>query len=266
MKIIFLVIFSILSIVASAKKEERNIQLKSVRGEYSLVLNVSDVTGREAVHLAREQTKRNAIEKACGVKVNIWEQIETSSVGDVLNSLSINQIDGEIVEFNIVEEGCHPSPSRPSEMVFYCIADVVVKKGGTPDPNFTVLVSGIRAMYYSGELLQFEVRPHQDCFMNIFLLENETTGYLLYPNSYDKSRMFRAEETFKIADAPNYEFMLQKNKNLKKEINRLAFVFTKEERRFDANITSRKEIERWMAAIPNDQKYIHFSVIEIRDK
>ena len=54
--------------------------------------------------------------------------------------------------------------------------------------------------------------------------------------------------------------------DLEKEINRLVFVFTKTERPFDEEETSRAEIEKWMAKIPNDQKYLHFSVIEIRDK
>jgi hypothetical protein len=44
-----------------------------------------------------------------------------------------------------------------------------------------------------------------------------------------------------------------------------VFVFTKTERPFNEEETSRAEIETWMAKIPNDQKYIHYALIEIRD-
>lgn len=267
MKIILCVICSILCIgnIYAKNVEEKNVRVKSIRGEYSIVLNVSDITGREAVQLAREDAKRKAIEKVCGSRISIWDQVETSSAGDVFNSLSINQIDGEIVEFTIIEEGYAQSQSRASETVFYCIADVVVKVGCTPDPNFKISVSGLKSVYYTGDVLQFEILPYQNCYMNIFLLENESTGYLIFPNTYDKSRLLIAEHKFKIADTPNYEFVLQKNAKLKKEINRLVFVFTKEERRFSEQMTSRQEIEKWIASIPNDSKYIHFSIFEIRD-
>lgn len=266
MKFILSVVFALVFINSSiAKNDEKIIDVKSIRGEYAIVLHLSDVTGREAVQLAREDAKRKALEKVCGSKISIWDQIETSSAGDVFNSLSINQVDGEIVEFYVVEEGCNQSPVRPSETIFYCIANASVKRGVRPDPSFTMSVTGLKSVYYTNDLLQFEVLPHQNCYMNIFLLENESTGYLLYPNSYDKSRMFVANNRFKIADAPNYEFVMQKNPKLKKEINRLVFVFTKEQRNFDSQVTSRQEIEKWIASIPNDSKYIHFAIIEIRD-
>ena len=202
----------------------------------------------------------------CGVKVSIWDQMETSSAGDTFNSLSVNQIDGEIVEFSVVEEGYYASEARSSETVFYCVANVKVKKSSAPDPNFFVSVNGLKSVYYTGEELLFDITPHQNCYMKIFLLEDEDVGYLLYPNEYDKESALAADKKWAIADSPYYSFVMQKNSKKNKEINRLVFVFTKVEYGFNAQITSRSAIEKWIATISNDQKFIHMAVIEIRDR
>ena len=262
---IITIIFAILISSNIFAQKEKISTLKSVRGEYSVILEYSDVTGREAMQLAREDAKRKAIEKVCGTRINIWDQMESSSAGDVFNSLSINQIDGEIVEFEVKEEGHIQSSTRSSETIFYCIADIKVKKGVDPDPDFYIAVDGLKSVYYAGESLLFSVMPYRDCYMKIFLLEDEKCGYTLYPNAYDRARLLQANKAFNISDSPYYEFELQKSGTQSKEINRLVFVFTKTERPFNERETSRAEIERWIAKIPNNQKFIHFAIIEIRD-
>ena len=239
--------------------------IKSIRGEYSVILTHSDVTGREAMQLARENAKRKALEKVCGSRISIWDQMETSSAGDVFNSLSVIQTDGEIVEFSIIDEGHKQSQVRDIETIFYCIADVKVKKSSNYDPSFNVTVNGLKSVYYTKELLLFDIVPYQNCYMKIFLFEDNNTGYMLYPNSYDRSQLLPANKKFSIANS-SYEFELQKKPNTDKELNKLVFVFTKNDRPFNEQITSRSEIEKWIATIPNDQKYLHFAIIEIRDK
>ena len=262
---IITILFAILISLCSFAQKEKIFSLKSVRGEYSVILEYSDVTGREATQLAREAAKRKAIEEVCGTRINIWDQMESSSAGDVFNSLSINQIDGEIVDFEVIEEGHRQSSTRSSETIFYCTANVKVKKGVEPDPDFYIAVDGLKSVYYAGESLLFSVMPYRDCYMKIFLLEDEKRGYTLYPNEYDRVRLFPANKTFNISDSPYYEFELQKGTTQSKEINRLVFVFTQTERPFNERETSRAEIEKWIAKIPNDQKFIHFAIIEIRD-
>ncbi len=250
---------------AFAQPEKVHI-VKDVRGEYSVVLSLSDVTGREAMQLARDDARRKALEKVCGVKVSIWDQIETSSAGDTFNSLSVNQIDGEIVEFSVVKEGYYASETRSTETIFYCVANVKVKKSRAPDPNFLVSVNGLKSVYSMGDELLFDVTPNQNSYMKIFLLENENIGYLLYPNEYDKDSALVADKKWSVVDSPYYSFVMQKNLETKKEINRLVFVFTKSEYDFDNQVTSRAMIEKWIATIPNDQKFIYMTIIEIRDK
>ncbi len=263
-RIILLSLLSLFAIELYAQREKT--RTVTVRGEYSVVLEYADVTGREAMQLAREDAKKKALEEVCGTRLNIWEQMEVSSVGDVFNSLAINQIDGEIVEFDVVDEGHQVSPARQSETIFYCEAKVRVKRGLAPDPRFTAVVSGIKSVYLAGETLQFTVTPRQDCYMKIFLLEDNHTGYLLYPNQYDRFSRLTANKVFDIASSPYYEFELTKSSPLPQEVNRLVFVFTKTERAFNEEITSRAEIEKWIATLPNDRKFLHFAVIEIRER
>lgn len=264
MRILSAIFFVLFSLNVYSQREDVTI-LRAVRGEYSVVLELSDITGREAMQLAREDAKRKAIEKVCGTRINIWDQMESSSAGDVFNSLSINQTDGEIIEFDIKDEGHKQNEVRPSETVFYCIADVKVKKGLKPDPTFIMDVSGLKSVYYEGESLLFEITPYKNCYMKMFLFEDEEKGYMLYPNMYDESKELIAERTYDISESPYYEFVLEKSSNLAKEVNRLVFVFTKTERTFNSRETSREEIEKWIAKIPNNEKYLHFAVIEIRE-
>ncbi len=250
----------------SFAQREKVKALKAVRGEFAVVLNNMDITGREAAQRAREDAKRKALEQVCGVHVNIWDMIESSSRGESLNSLSINQIDGEIVEFHIVKEDSELSAVRPEETIFYCIADIKVKQGVKADPAFAAEVNGIRSVYFAGETLLFQVKPHKDCYMKLFLLEDNKKGYMLYPNKYDRSGLLQADTLFKIEENPHYEIVMGTKDADKDEVNTLVFVFTKTERAFSEQETSRAEIEKWIATIPNDQKYLHFSVVEVRNK
>ncbi|MBO5901964.1 MAG: DUF4384 domain-containing protein [Alistipes sp.] len=265
MKRVLLILIGItLTLSASAQKEQIK-SVKSVRGEFAVVLSVSDVTGREATNLAREDAKRKAIEEVCGTHVNIWDKTETSAAGDTFNSLSLIQTEGEIVEFTIIDEGNYQSDIRQSETIFYCIADVKVKRSSARDPQFYIAVNGLKSIYLSGDILKFSVTPHYDCYMTIFLMENDKVGYMLYPNQYDQTALLPASKEWKIEDSPYYEFEITKSTDAQREVNRLVFVFTKTPRPFNNQITSRADIEKWIASIPNDQKYLHFSIFEIRE-
>ncbi len=245
-------------------QKEKVCTVKNIRGEYAIVMAYSDITGREATEKARDDAKRKAIEQVCGSRINIWDQIEISTTGESYNSTAINQIDGEIVYFEIVEEGNLQSELRSSETIFYCIANVKVKRGVEPDPDFTASIDGLRSIYFEGDNLEFTVTPYRDCFLKIFLFENSQTGYRLYPNDYDRPERLTANKS--TAFPKSVDFIITKNSTLNTETNRIVFVFTKDERPFYHTTTSRQEIEKWMALIPNNEKYIIFNVIDIRKR
>lgn len=248
---------------AFAQKEKVH-SLKNVRGEYWLTAANASVTGREAMDFARENAKRSAIEQVCGSRISIWDQVETSSAGESFNSLSVNQVDGEVTEFEVVDESFEMSAERKGELCYYCIANIKVKRGVAPDPQFRATVEGLKSLYFVDEDLRFSIKPHADCYLKIFLFEDMQTGYRIYPS--DRDRPERLESGSVVTFPKNVDFVVTKSSDRPTETNRLVFVFTKDEQPFYHETTSRQEIEKWMALIPNNEKYIHFFAIDIRDK
>lgn len=264
MRRLLLLILCLLPCVRAVAEREKVHTLKNVRGEYWITAATATVTGREATELARENAKRKALEQVCGSRISIWDQVETSSAGESFNSLSVNQVDGEVVEFEIIEEDFEKSPTRKSELCYYCIANIKVKQGLAPDPEFRASVEGLRSLYFVDEGLEFTVSPYRDCYLKIFLFEDMQTGYRLYPNDYDRPELLPAGQTIRFPQ--RVDFVVTKSSDRPTETNRLVFVFTKSEYPFYHETTSRQEIEKWMAMIPNDEKYIYFVAVDIRNR
>lgn len=247
-----------------AKHEK--IETVKVRGEYAIVLSSSNITGLQAKELARKEAERQAVEKVCGSRVSIWDQVEISNAGETFNSLSVNQIDGEIVEFEVLKEGNEPSKSRAIETIFYCEAKVKVKRGVEADPDFTASISGLRKVYYENDLIEFTFTPYRDGFLKIFLFSDASTGYRIYPNILESPVLLAQGKKYRFPTNDMAEYAITKDTDAPIEVNRLVFVFTKEERPFYQETTSRAEIERWMALIPNDKKYLYSVAFDIRRK
>lgn len=254
---------SLFTVIPVFSQKEKIHTVKSVRGEFGVVLTYSDVTGREAMEKARDDARQKAIEQVCGSRINIWDQVELSAAGETFSSTAINQIDGEIVDFAIVDEGYRQSDVRAAETVFYCVADVKVKRGVDPDPDFVAAIEGLRSLYFTGEHIEFTVTPSKGCYMKVFLFEDFRKGYLLYPNDYDLSTLL--QQNTSNAFPRKVDFEIEKSSPQQTETNRLVFVFTKSERPFLHAATTRQEIEKWIAMIPNDEKFIFFATIDIRD-
>lgn len=262
-RILLTLLLTAIAVGASAQREKVH-TLKNVRGEYWLTAATATVTGREAMEFARENAKRAAIEQVCGSRISIWDQVETSSAGESYNSLSVNQVDGEVIEFEVVEEDFERSPERKSELCYYCIANIKVKRGVAPDPQFRAVIEGLRSLYFVDEDLRFTVSPYADCYLKIFLFEDMQRGYRIYPSDYDQPEKLKAHS--RVEFPQKADFVVTKSTNRPTETNRLVFVFTKDERPFYHETTSRQEIEKWMAMIPNNEKYIHSMAIDIREK
>lgn len=263
-KYIVLILTLILPSTIFAKTEK--IQTVRVRGEYALVLSSSNITGMQAKEFAREDAERQAVEKVCGSRVSIWDQVEISSAGETFNSLSVNQIDGDIVEFEVLAEGNEPSKLRSIETIFYCEAKVKVKRGVEPDPDFTASIIGVKKVYYENDPLEFTFTPYRDGFLKIFLFSDATTGYRIYPNTLESPVLLTQGKKYRFPTNDIAEYSITKDTDAPVEVNRLVFVFTKEERPFYQETTSRAEIERWMALIPNDKKYLYSVAFDIRKK
>lgn len=246
----------------SFAQREKVETVKNVRGEFAMTADMIAAGGVNPKEKAREDAQRKAIEQVCGKQVNSWNMIESSAAGESYNSLAVIQTDGEIVGFEVLQEGTEVSPVRSSEIIFYCVANVKVKKGLSPDPNFSAKIDGVRAVYYENDELTFSVQPLIDCYLTIFLLENAEKGYKLYPLENDGLNKLEANRKIQFPRVD--EWVMTKETNNPIETNRLLFVFTKKELKFPYNEESRAEIEKWMMKVPADQRYMEIKTIEIR--
>jgi len=258
--VLFLLLFGFTSVMAEQEKE---VLVKNVCGEFTITEGFG-VSMEEAKLRAREEAKKKALVQVCGEQLNAWDMIESSSAGESFNSLTTVRVDGEIVNFEIKDESWKQNPVRAAELIFTCVANVTVKKGVAPDPNFVVDVKGVRQSYIAEENLTFSVKPYCNCYLKVFIFENAELGYRLYPNSKEQPMLLEKGKTYQFPTNNKGYYELYTDKNM--ETDRLVFVFTKDERPFYNDITSRSEIEQWMAKIPNDQKYIYYSSINIVGK
>lgn len=257
------ILFFLFSLQLFAQKPQE-IWVKHIRGEYAITAEMVASVSENPKELARADAKRKAIEQVCGQRINIWEQMELSAAGESFNSLSVVQTDGEIIDFEIINEDVEKSAVRSSEIIYYCIANVKVRKGLSPDPNFSAKTDGFHSVYFENEPLSFSVQPIQDCYLSIFVFENTENGYLLYPNANEKSTQLYANQ---VVDFPQVdEWIITKETDKPVEINQIVLVFTKTERLISPNETSRHEIEKWIMKIPTNQRYIVVRTVEIRER
>lgn len=259
MRYVLLLLFGIFSFCLFAKDTET----VTVTGEYSLVSKESDISIKQACANALEDAKTKAIEKVCGVRVSVWDRLETSSSTDNFSSMSIISSDGEIVDYEVLKEWNESSSTRGCEHVFFCEIKAKVKKGVQPDPNFTAVIDGLKHSYRENELMKFSIKSQKDCYLHIFLFEDYEHGYKIYPGTRDKIEQFSKNVKFEFPRANNVKYRLTKKANVEKETNRLIFVFTKKELNFNEETTSVKDIDLWIAKIPAEEKFIYCSIFNV---
>lgn len=250
-------------------QSEKIHDLKNVVGEYTVMLTENFDTKQIRAEV-KNRCKNNAISQVTSEVFKSWTNvgivnadngIGAESYTSMLN-YNVSMRDGEIVQFDIVDEG---QKMGEGEITFYCIANVKVKTGLEPDPEFIVPVKGVKSVYMTGEELHFQFTPYKDCHMMVFLLENERVGYRLLPNAYVQERLYKAKESYGLNENSRSYIEFGKTPGLEVEYNKLIFLFTLRKWAIDENVQSTKEIEEWIARIPNNEKYIHQQVIEIRD-
>ena len=262
-KIYFLFLLFLIPFILFASSKDEIKLIKGVRGEYSILSSSSSLSMKQAVELAREDAKRKALEQAFGVALTIWDQVEISSKGESFNSLAVHQTGGEVIEFKVLEEGNYQSDIRSVETIFYCVANVRVKRMEQMKSDFKAEVNGIKSVYYNNDELLFSVSPNKNCYVNIFLLTDFGEGYLIYPNYMEESVMLEKNKSYNFPMNINSEYTITKDTDAPIEVNRLIFIFTEKEHQFSQQITSRTEIEKWLALLPASERFMYSNAFDI---
>lgn len=244
-------------------EREKEVHVKKMRGEYTITTDM-DISPKAAAEKALYDAKQKALKKVCGEQLKSWDMLTSGAEGENFNSVNMIQVDGEIIDFEVVDHGSDKNPARDNEIIFWCVIDAIVKKGIEPDPDFDVVVRGIRGSYQAEEELTFSILSSRDAYLKVFIFENEELGYRLYPNDNEQNVKITANEECRFPTNRRSVYELYTEKDIETDI--LVFVLTKSERPFMEETTSRREIERWMAKIPNDQKFVSYKSINILKK
>ena len=236
-------------------REEEIVEIKGIVGEFEILPNSSELSHKECMLKAREDAIKKAIGKVASTTVKVWTSVEASSTGDNFGEVAIISTDGEYADMKIQKEWMEEIEGS-KVVVYKCLADIKVKKGMAPDPNFLASVHDIQDTYSDGDIMRFSLVPTKDCWMNIFLFEEDGSGYLIYPNRLDKSVMLK--ENTKISFPQKMNFRIVKKYSARDvEKNKLVIVLTKTPRIYAGSPElSGSDIWKWMAMIPNDEKYL----------
>ena len=261
-----LLVFSCYVVSFGADKDKEVTEKVTVTGEVVVLKGHSRLSDIQLKEEARKDAKKKALE-AFGEMFDVKEAAESTSAGDSFYSLAVSQASGEIVYFEVIEEDSKINPIRTNEVIYYCTARVTVKRGVEPDLNFTAKISGLQSVYSDGAELQFQIVPNDDAYLNVFLFVDNKTGYRLYPDfpfSTDcHESAILLEKGKKYYFPINCIYGITKDTDAPRETNRLVFVFTKKNLKYNEAETSREEIEKWISKIRNDEKKTYVMPFDI---
>ncbi len=222
-----------------------------------------------ADNMTPEQTKNKAIleaKKEALLRAGITENISSTYIlnisqssedfQQIFNSISAIELDGEVKEWELINEKWEVDGSG-NPYLEVTINATVIKYKTERDLSFDFKVEGIKEWYYDSTFLEFTFLPYQDGYLRIFLFGDNYDAKFLFPNKYEKNKLFHKGIEVQFPLNVNYRLVAEK----KEDADLLVFVYTKQ----DIPYTKKeniKDILEWIYSIPKDERAIqHFSFV-----
>jgi hypothetical protein len=242
---------------------QKDIKIKEAKGEWP----VTNITPEQALEKALTEAKFDALRQAgVGESVTSIESMFSTN-GDHYYTGAVNlELGGEVVEFNVIDKKIDlvEHDGYESLTAKITINAVVREYKKKRDDSFQVKVEGIEHSYREGDNLTFNVIPYKEGFLKIFFFENDNSGSLLYPNDYEKNRLFEENKKMQFPIAKGFEYILAKLDNkLSVENNLLIFVYTKEDVPFYEENVNVHTVLNWVAKISPDKRTVVRSLIQV---
>lgn len=151
----------------------------------------------EARSVALRNARLNAIEKACGVRLQSESMVHDYSLaGDFINSVSY----GEVIEEEVIEwETIIVQPSKneiPNIKLRVHIKANVVQQNIEPDPSFLIRLDLNKSIFQSGEELIMTLSSTKECYLTILNITANNEVIVLLPNEYHKENKIAERENF----------------------------------------------------------------------
>ena len=242
---------------------QKIIDLNNVKGMYTGSNAETPITVKEK---ALNNAKINALNKA-GIAEDIssynllYTQTNNGDYRQIFDSQFQSEIKGAVKSYEIINEnrGINEFGNLFIEIT---INAKVIRYNKNSDPSFTSKIDGILPVYNNKSTLEFSLISSQNFYLTIFYINDDESG-LLYPNSQEESKLFNAEKIYNFPYNSYYDLETKK----KEEINRLIFVFTKEDYKFITQdfdgYASRNEIFEWIYSISPDRRTMNYHSLRI---
>ena len=251
MKVIHPVMFILCLSNMMSGYAQQNIQIKNAVGS-CVIANISP---EEAKQTALFNAKIEALRRA-GIPENLLANV--TQIGGIFIETSDAEIGGDITGYEIVRNDIKTSFDGNSKILTaeVVINADVVKYNRKKDPSFQIQVRGLKSVYKEKETLSFSVTPYQDGYLRIFLFEEDGTGAQLYPDEgVEPDVLFPKNGTITFPTNDHYYYVLEKTDRTKsKEINRILFLFLKDDTRFAGNDITLQSVLNWRAGISPDKR------------
>ncbi|MDR2476038.1 MAG: DUF4384 domain-containing protein [Bacteroidales bacterium] len=243
----------------------QDIKIDRATGEWS----ISNISPEQAYERALTEAKFEALRLA-GIDESINEinSLYTTQQGQSYTGVSNIELGGEVVDFTILEKKIEQKQAGTDLLVARVAIKAVVRKYDKKrDPSFLLKVEGIEHAYRNGDKLSFFVTPYGDGFLKIFVFEHNNNGYLLYPNEYEKNRLFQSNTKVKFPLSYGFDYQLEKIDATKiSETNLLLFVYTKQDVPFFEKEINFHSVLNWIAKISPDNRVEVRSLYQITQR
>jgi hypothetical protein len=168
---------------------------------------IQNITYEEALVIASQQARLDAIEKVCGVSVHAETLVKDFvTAGDFIHSLSYGRVVAEKDLQWRIETLPSKSLGSPLGMIIHLeMKAKVVPEAGNPDPSFKVDLKLNRDSFKSGEEVILKVRATKDCYVTVLNLGADDTVRVLFPNKWQTDSSIKADEHVEIPDESSRE-------------------------------------------------------------
>ncbi|GHT32011.1 hypothetical protein AGMMS49574_14760 [Bacteroidia bacterium] len=224
--------------------------------------DMSGLTVERAKMLALENAKENALRET-GISEE-FILINTGTISERVThfvSYSNSELLGEITNYKVLDEHI-----QQDGKIYFSVVKIeaTIKKGKVKrDLEFEASIDNIKiAPYRNGEDFIFTIKPYKDCYVNIFWIDEEGKGALIYPNAAEATELLHAGEIYTYPRTQRYR--AKKESKERTEVISLVFAFTKSKIPF-TNTCNLDNIQRWIMTIPSDKRIVKYNTIVITD-
>ena len=247
------------SSVAIAQK----IKIHDVKGT-CMVKNISPEQAKQkAIDAAKSEVLRKAGVSEWIQSVDVLQTTENEdSVRDYFYNLTSVEIQGNIVEWNLVSEKLDLIDGNIIQEV---VIDAVVKKyKSKKDKSFFCSIKGVKTKYSCQDKLEFLISPSSKCYIEVFLLDEKNDVIRLYPNENEKpNACFKPNITHKFPQNPYFDYTLYTD--IEKERNHLFVLLTKKKYECEENLDINSFV-KYIYSIEPHQRFLDVLEFTIQNK